>query len=170
MLGFRNPFRFAFDPNVAKTRMFVNDVGANTWEEIDKAVKGANYGWNTREGKCATGSLVDCGPPPAGMKNPIFAYSHAATSCYAITGGAFVPDGLWGPAYDGGYLYADYACGKIFLLKRDASGHWASTEFATGLGVGCPVATMFAPHGASVGLYYTRYGSGGEVRVIEQTA
>jgi glucose/arabinose dehydrogenase len=53
--GFRNPFRFAFDPNSARTRLFVNDVGESTWEEIDKAVKGADYGWNVREGHCAEG-------------------------------------------------------------------------------------------------------------------
>jgi hypothetical protein len=39
----RNPFRFAFDPNAPTTRMFVNDVGEFTWEEIDDAVAGANY-------------------------------------------------------------------------------------------------------------------------------
>ena len=77
-------------------------------------MKGADYGWNIREGHCATGSTTDCGPPPAGLTNPIFDYSHAATGCGTITGGAFVPNGVWGAGYDGGYLYADYVCGKIF--------------------------------------------------------
>ena len=63
-LGFRNPFRFALDPNAPQTRLFVNDVGLSTWEEIDQVDAGKNYGWNTREGFCATGSTVDCGPPP----------------------------------------------------------------------------------------------------------
>ena len=48
--GFRNPFRLAFDPNAAGTRFFVNDVGQGTWEEIDEAQSGADYGWNGREG------------------------------------------------------------------------------------------------------------------------
>ena len=169
LLGLRNPFRFAFDPNSVKTRLFVNDVGAGTWEEIDKAAKGKNYGWNQREGPCVTGSLVDCGPPPAAFTNPIFAYGHAATGCEAITGGAFVPNGLWGAVYDGGYLFADYVCGKMFLLLPDGSGGWTSTEFATGLALGGPVALMFAPHGASTSLYYTTYANGGEVRVIDKT-
>jgi glucose/arabinose dehydrogenase len=43
LYGLRNPFRFAFDPNAPTTRMFVNDVGEFTWEEIDDAVAGANY-------------------------------------------------------------------------------------------------------------------------------
>ncbi len=169
LLGLRNPFRFAFDPNSSATRLFVNDVGASTWEEIDDAVRGANYGWNTREGPCATGSIVDCGPPPPGMTNPIFAYSHAVTGCEAITGGAFVPAGNWGPAYDGGYLYGDYICGQIFLLLPDGSGGWTSTPFAAGLGAGGPVALMFGPHGSATSLYYTTLANGGEVHVIDQT-
>ena len=72
--GLRNPFRLAFDPNAAGTRFFINDVGQNTWEEIDDGKAGADYGWNVREGHCATNSTTDCGAPPAGMTNPIFDY------------------------------------------------------------------------------------------------
>ena len=166
--GFRNPFRFAFDPNSAKTRLFVNDVGEATWEEIDKAVKGADYGWNVREGHCATGSTTDCGAPPAGLTNPIFDYSHA-TGCDAITGGAFVPLGLWGAAYDTGYLYSDYICNKIFLLLPSGAGGWTSSPFATGLASGGPVAVLFATHGANTALYYTTYMNGGEIHVIDKS-
>jgi glucose/arabinose dehydrogenase len=151
--GFRNPFRFAFDPNSTKTRLFVNDVGEDTWEEIDKAVKGADYGWNVREGHCAEGSTSDCGPPPPGLTNPIFDYSHVATACEAITGGAFVPNGLWGAGYDTGYLYSDYICDKIFLLLPDGAGGWVSSSFATGLAPGGPVALFFGTHGATTSLY-----------------
>ena len=165
--GFRNPFRFAFDPNSTKTRLFVNDVGESTWEEIDKAVKGADYGWNVREGHCAEGSTTDCGAPPPGMTNPIFDYSHTATGCAAITGGAFVPDGLWGGSYDRGYLYSDYICDKIFLLTPNGSGGWRSSPFATGLGAGGPVALFFGTHGATTALYYTTYANGGEVHVVD---
>jgi glucose/arabinose dehydrogenase len=170
--GLRNPFRFAFDPNSTRTRLFVNDVGQANWEEIDKATSGANYGWSVREGPCATGSLTDCGPPPAGMTNPVFAYSHAATDCGAITGGAFVPNGLWGAGFDGGYLYADYICNKIFLMVPDGTGGWTSSLFASGLAVGGPETMLFAPHGTKTVLYYTTYTANsntGEVHVIDQT-
>ena len=30
--------------------MFINDVGQNTWEEINDGVAGANYGWPDTEG------------------------------------------------------------------------------------------------------------------------
>ena len=92
--GLRNPFRMAFDPNAAGTRFFINDVGEITWEEIDLGTAGADYGWNVREGHCATGSTTDCGSPPAGMTNPIYDYNHD-TGCMSVTGGAFVPNGIW---------------------------------------------------------------------------
>jgi glucose/arabinose dehydrogenase len=167
LYGLRNPFRFAFDPNAAKTRLFVNDVGQATWEEIDNAVKGANYGWNVREGPCAVGSETDCGPPPAGMTNPIFAYTHSATGCQAITGGAFVPAGVWGAAYASGYFYADFVCGEINLLRPDGSGGWTSTPFAT-LAAAGPVALMFGPHNGATSLYYTTLVNGGEIHVVDQ--
>ena len=64
--GLRNPFRFAFDPNAAGTRFFINDVGQDTWEEIDQGQAGADYGWNMREGHCARPAR----PPTAARPRP----------------------------------------------------------------------------------------------------
>src|SRR4051794_13391414 len=47
-MGLRNPFTFAFHP--ATGEMLINDVGQNTWEEIDEGRAGANYGWPDTEG------------------------------------------------------------------------------------------------------------------------
>ena len=47
-LGHRNPFSFGVQPFTG--RIFVNDVGQNTWEEIDDEKAGLNYGWPTCEG------------------------------------------------------------------------------------------------------------------------
>jgi glucose/arabinose dehydrogenase len=163
--GLRNPFRIAFDPNASDARFYINDVGQDTWEEIDAAQAGADYGWNVREGFCATGSTTDCGPPPAGMTNPIFAYGHV-NGCDAITAGAFVPNGIWPAGYDGSYLFADYLCGTIFQLVPAAGGTFAATEFATGLGVGGPITMIFGPDGPTQSLYYTTYANGGQVRRI----
>jgi PKD repeat protein/glucose/arabinose dehydrogenase len=164
--GLRNPFRIAFDPNSSDTRFYINDVGQDTSEEIDAAQAGADYGWNVREGFCATGSTTDCGPPPAGMTNPIFAYAHG-NGCNAITAGAFVPNGIWPAAYDGSYLFADYLCGTIFQLVPAGGGGFTATDFATGLGVGGPITMMFGPAGQTQALYYTTYANGGQVRLIE---
>jgi glucose/arabinose dehydrogenase len=167
--GLRNPFRLAVDPNSPTTRFFINDVGEITWEEIDLGQAGADYGWNVREGFCATGSTTDCGAPPTGMTNPIHAYSHEPSGCYAITGGAFVPKGLWSSSYDDDYLYADLVCGRIFRLAPQVGGGWAASEWATG--IESPITMTFGPApGGRYSLYYATWaGSGHQVRRITYT-
>ena len=165
--GLRNPFRMAFDPNAAGTRFYINDVGQVTWEEIDEGQSGADYGWNVREGHCRTGSQTDCGDPPAGMTNPIFDYSHSATDpifagCASITGGAFVPAGVWPAELEGAYLFSDYVCGRIFSLTSSGT----ATPFATDLGVDSAVTLIFGPHEGTQALYYTTFTNGGQVRRI----
>ena len=52
-LGLRNPFKFTIQPTTDTTTtdtIFINDVGKNTWEEINKGAPGANYGWPVHEG------------------------------------------------------------------------------------------------------------------------
>jgi glucose/arabinose dehydrogenase len=169
--GLRNPFRLAFDPNSGPTRFFINDVGQSSWEEIDRAVKGADYGWNIREGHCATGSTTNCGPPPAGLTNPIFDYNRSL-GCTTITGGAFVPNGVWPTLYQGGYLFGDHGCSRIFRLVAKAGGGYQAKVFAEGLAPGGPVALLFTLHGTARGLktslFYTTYANGGEVHVIDK--
>jgi glucose/arabinose dehydrogenase/PKD repeat protein len=164
--GLRNPFRFAFDPNAAGTRFFINDVGQNTWEEIDEGQIGADYGWNVREGHCANGSTSNCGAPPAGMTNPIYDYGRG-TGCSAITGGAFVPNGIWPATYDGAYLFADYGCGKIFRLVPGSGNSYTAVDFATN--GAAPTAMIFGPYSGSQSLYYASFG-GGQIRRIDYTA
>jgi hypothetical protein len=110
--GLRNPFRIAFDPNAAGTRFYIDDVGQSTWEEIDEGAAGADYGWNVREGHCANGSTTSCGAPPAGMTNPVFDYGRS-DGCGSITGGAFVPAGVWP---------APHGSGRALYYTTDAGG------------------------------------------------
>ncbi|MGH8502024.1 MAG: PQQ-dependent sugar dehydrogenase [Gammaproteobacteria bacterium] len=162
--GLRNPFRFAFDPNSSATRFFINDVGQNTWEEIDEGRAGADYGWNVREGFCQRGS-VTCSRTPAQFTNPIYAYGRN-TGCSAVTGAAFVPNGHWPAQYNGNYLYSDYTCGKIFRLLPQADGSYKSQEFATGLGSSSAVSMVFGPYNGGRALFYTTYANGGQIRRI----
>lgn len=168
--GFRNPFRIAFDPNAAGTRFFINDVGQNHWEEIDEAQAGADYGWNLCEGAHDFATTNPCTAAPPGHVAPIFEYQHGVaipgttspTNCLSITGGAFVPDGLW-PGFDGSYLFGDFICGEMFELTN-SGGVWSASDFGQALG---GVTTMvFGPdvHGQS--LYYTTFAGGGQVRRI----
>jgi glucose/arabinose dehydrogenase len=105
--GLRNPFTFAFQAGTG--RMHINDVGQNSWEEIDFGAPAADYGWPGSEGPTSA----------SGITAPIFAYQHSDTSpsgsgpggfftgC-AIIGGAFYPDsGNFPAAYRGSYYFAD---------------------------------------------------------------
>ncbi|KAA1417890.1 PKD domain-containing protein [Nocardioides humilatus] len=147
--GFRNPFRFARKPGT--NTFYVNDVGLNTWEEVDLLRKGRNYGWNVREGHCRRESTTDCGTV-RGFTNPIHDYRH--TTCRSITGGAFVPDGVW-PRWRGSYLYSDFSCGTIFRLAPTSTGGFRRSTFASGLGG--PVHLRFGPHGEETALYYLSF-------------
>src|SRR5580765_2168334 len=106
-LGLRNPFTFNFQPGSG--RLFINDVGEVTWEEVNEGAAGANYGWPTCEGVCTSSQPL--------LTNPIFTYSHAATGGCAITGGTFYnPAASNFPAsYVGKYLFADLCGGFVRL-------------------------------------------------------
>ncbi|MGH3335204.1 MAG: PQQ-dependent sugar dehydrogenase [Nocardioides sp.] len=122
--GLRNPFKFAFDPR--RSRGFINDVGAQTWEEINRLRKGGNYGWPTHEGPESAQRFIP----------PIFAYRHAgaagSTGC-SITGGEFYrPARRNFPArFVGDYFFADFCNGWVRRYDRGAD---RATPFATGLG------------------------------------
>jgi PKD repeat protein len=153
----------AFDPNAAATRFFINDVGQRGWEEINLGQPGADYGWNCREAAHINSTTGKCSPTPPNMVDPIHEYPRS-TGCAAITGGAFVPNGVWPAQYDNTYLFGDYVCGKIFRLAPNGSGGYTASEFVTGMGTNSAVAMTFGPYGASQALYYTTYANGGEVR------
>ncbi len=161
--GLRNPFRFAF--RAGADQFYINDVGQSRWEEIDPGQRGADYGWNMREGFCRTGTTNDCGAPPPGTVDPIFAYGRE-DGCGSITGGAFVPAGAWPAPYDGAYLFGDFICGAIFRLVPAGGGSYTKVPFVTGLGQGSAVTLVFGPYGGGSALYYTSYAEGGQVRVI----
>jgi glucose/arabinose dehydrogenase len=121
-LGLRNPFSFAIQPH--KGKVFINDVGEQTWEEINQGAAGANYGWPRYEGPESNPSY----------RSPVFAYKQGSTNTTgcAITGGAFYnPTTRQFPrGYLGDYFFADFCSGWIRRLDA-ATGD--VTGFATGL-------------------------------------
>jgi hypothetical protein len=86
-------------------------------------------------------------------------------NCSSISGGAFVPNGVWPSSYKGSYLFADFVCGKIFNLKKNDSG-FRATVFASNLGNFSLVHLTFGPYQGKQALYYTSFANGGEVRRI----
>ncbi len=160
-LGLRNPFRFARKPGTSQ--FFVNDVGMDTWEEVNRLTEGRNYGWNVREGHCRRSSTTDCASVRR-FTDPLHDYRH--TTCRSVTGGAFVPDGLW-PELEDSYLFADFACGTIFQLRREAPGRWVRSTFLEG--ADGPVHLRFGPHDDTQALYYLSYFSDTVHRVSSST-
>jgi glucose/arabinose dehydrogenase len=146
-LGLRNPFTFAF--NSASGRLFINDVGENTWEEINECVAGANYGWPVAEGPTEDPNL----------RSPFYSYQHdegEVRGC-AVTGGDFYDPPLAQTAarfpseYAGKYFFADFCGGWIRTLDpTDGS----TRPFAAGIPL--PVDLKVGPDGH---LYYLARGS-----------
>lgn len=138
-LGLRNPYTFAFQRNTG--RMFINDVGESTWEEINDGIAGSNYGWPATEGPTNNPNF----------RAPIFAYGRAPsdTGGCAITGGDFYnPATTQFPAsYVGKYFFADFCSGWIRLLDPATN---TATGFASGLGF--PVDLRVASDGSLYGL------------------
>ena len=169
--GFRNPFRMALDPNSATTKFYVNDVGGGSREEIDNVQIGKDYGWNCREGFEQRRTDQKCAQSGLSFTDPIFDYAHNATGnfqgCVSITGGAFVPNGVW-PGYDGAYLFGDYACGQIFSLTANGSGGYTGTSFVTAVGSNTVVQLRFGPYSNTQALYYTNI-SDGRLRRVRYT-
>ncbi len=150
-LGLRNPYTFAIQPGTE--RMFINDVGEGTWEEINDGDRGDNYGWPVCEG--------NCGNP--GLSPPIFQYAHGAglTQGCAIAGGAFYnPVAVQYPGlHRGSYFFADL-CGG-WIRRLDLSNANAASDFARGI-----AAPVDLKVGAEGRLYYLSRGSG-QVRGID---
>lgn len=156
--GLRNPYRFAFDRNDGSDRFVINDVGQSTLEEVDLGAKGANYGWPEREGSCARGMAPPCaGPDPSkGFTQPLTDYGRGDGQ--VITGGAFVPNGLWPEAYDGAYFFGDGGSGDIWVRFANGSVDYAA-PFATGAG-GLSDMTFGFDAGGRMVLYYVAIGGG----------
>jgi glucose/arabinose dehydrogenase len=125
-LGLRNPFTFTFDP--ATGVMFVNDVGAQTWEEVNVGGAGRNFGWPATEGH------FDPAAFPA-FTNPRYAYSHGGGTFqgFAITGGAFYspPTDVFPAAYAGDYFFADFVNDWVNVINADGTD---VRRFATNAG------------------------------------
>jgi glucose/arabinose dehydrogenase len=111
-IGLRNPWRFSIDGD----RLYVGDVGADSWEEINVqplAAAGVDYGWPLFEGfECQDGEGCD----QAGPTDPVLAYSHEE-GC-AVTAG-YVYRGSLLPELEGHFFYADWCNGWIrsFLFE-----------------------------------------------------
>lgn len=154
-LGLRNPFRFTLQPGTLQP--YICDVGSTQFEEVDRGLAGANFGWANYEGVVT--------PEPPGITNPIYAYATAGNG--SITGCTFYTGTQFPTAYQGNFFFLDHSRGQISRMELGPSNEvvsvtrpWGTTN-GSGWGYG-PVDLMLGNEGA---LYYTQY-AGDQVRMI----
>ncbi|MBC7943933.1 MAG: PQQ-dependent sugar dehydrogenase [Burkholderiales bacterium] len=144
-LGLRNPFTFAFQPGSG--RMFINDVGQSSFEEVNDGVARANYGWPETEGPTTDPRF----------RAPLFAYGsgNGPTEGCAIAGGTFYnpPVAQFPASFAGQYFFADLCSG--WIRRLDPANPGSALLFATDIAF--PVDLQVGPDGA---LYYLARGNG----------
>ena len=110
--GFRNPWRFSFDPLTGD--LWLADVGQDRVEEVDIVHRGENYGWNVFEGFEPFSNQYR----KEGRKftPPLFAYKRKYG--ISVTGG-LVYRGDKQSSFYGVYLFGDYGSKRIFGLTQE---------------------------------------------------
>lgn len=151
--GMRNPYTLSIQPGTG--RIFVNDVGQNTWEEVnDCTIGGLNYGWPTAEGMSSNPAFT----------NPIYAYQHGPGVGFgcAITGGTFFnPSSTTYPAqYTGRYFFLDFCNNWIDQLTL-SGGTATRSNFASSI-AGSPVGMNTGPDG---NLYFLSRANGAVYKI-----
>jgi glucose/arabinose dehydrogenase len=156
--GLRNPFTFSFQPGTG--RLLINDVGQDTWDEINEATTaGLNFGWPYAEGMDTTGTYTD----------PVFVYHHGSgqDSGCAVTGGAFFNPTTtnWPASYFGKYFFVDYC--NFWMKTLDISGSPAiSSPFASNIAAYAVYLTL----GPDGNLYYLSYYNDAVYKIVYNTS
>ncbi|RYD46259.1 MAG: hypothetical protein EOP85_07815, partial [Verrucomicrobiaceae bacterium] len=125
--GLRHVWRMSFDPVTGD--LWAGDVGQDTYEEVNKIVKGGNYGWVYREGAHDT-AFTNPVPPakPAGFTSidPVYEYVHAAI------GG---DPNFKGNSVVGGHVYRGTRYSSLvgeYIFSDSVSGHVWQMDTLTG--------------------------------------
>ncbi len=124
-VGFRNPYRFSFDPLTGV--IYLGDVGQDRYEEVDIITKGGNYGWSYREGLHVANKADGVTPcrtktPGEPLIAPIAEYSHGSGTPQgnAVIGGV-VYRGTRMSQLVGTYVFGDNVSGNIWTLRYDGT-------------------------------------------------
>ena len=128
-MGLRNPFRMSF--RTSTDSLYVGDVGWFSWEEVNIADSGSNFGWPCREGSVAnpggypaTGFTCDAA---SAYDEPLHSYEHdVTTGAGSVTGGVFYTDTTYPAEYQDAYFYGDFAQNWINYMVLDASDNLIS--------------------------------------------
>jgi glucose/arabinose dehydrogenase len=135
--GFRNPFRFVINQRLGD--VFLGNVGANKWEEIDRVPLNGplyNSGWpcyeGDEQGEFAVLELNACKrlyESPGSTAEPFFYYSHftpvvpgdqcSYANGSAISGQAFYEGSTYPAEYNDAFFFADSVRGCIYVMLAD---------------------------------------------------
>ena len=124
--GFRNPWRWSFDRQTGD--LWLGDVGETAIEEVNRVVRGGNYGWRCFEGtqdvsgRWATGATARSGRICCHRS---LEYPHSLGQ--AVTGG-YVYRGTAIPALVGRYVFGDFSSGRIWDIPNDTQPTMTMTE------------------------------------------
>ncbi len=164
-VGFRNPWRFSFDPVTGF--LYCGDVGQDTWEEVDIITKGGNYGWayleGTHLGYRASNTVVEPLIPP------IQEYPHTSQSGDAnykgnsVTGGV-VYRGTQMSQLHGTYVFADHVSGNIWTLRYEGTNTVPFQRIAGRTGI-----AAFGTDPSNADVLMANYSDGGVYRLIYNT-
>src|SRR5215813_1483286 len=192
--GMRNPFRFTQRPGT--NELWIGDVGASKWEEIDRLMSPTgsatrNFGWPCYEGAPAQSAYQAAGlnlcsslySSPGSVAAPYYAYQHSACvvnypACHSggssITGIAFYQGGSYPAAYDGALFFADHTRNEIWAMLPGTNGLPDPSNIqsfvgvdATGGAAGHPVDLKIGPAGD---LFYVDMEDGTLHRIIYTAA
>jgi glucose/arabinose dehydrogenase len=124
--GLRNPWRISFDR--ATGDLWIGDNGQDGWEEVDflanNSPDGKNFGWRCYEGNHRY--VQPMCEDSATMTFPIHEYPGFANNggIGASVIGGYIYRGQKYPVLYGHYVYADYASGKFWALRRNPAGSY----------------------------------------------
>lgn len=144
--GLRNPYHISFDTG-GEERLFAVDAGQELWEEVNIIERGANYGWNVKEGAhCFTPDQLlsengDC-PEQDGYGNaltdPAIEFPNTknpqADGLGLVVVGGQVYRGEALPQLDGAYIFGvwtsahDTPAGKLYAGVENRDGSWELRE------------------------------------------
>lgn len=151
--GFRNPWRFAFDPVTGL--LWVGDVGEVTYEELTVAQKGRHHGWPWREGRHGwpVARCREVRPDVGDCVEPVYECGRGAAGvdggCRSITGGEFLAGPRWPAALQSRYVFGDNATRLLWTLEltSDRRGVVPGSRRDLGKAPGMPVSFRRGPDG-----------------------
>lgn len=172
--GFRNPFRFAIEPE--SEEVYVDNVGQSTFEEIDRfpIVDPAPYnsGWPCFEGPLRNPNFEGLGlalcdglyASAGSTAEPFFYYPHSGPvtrgdECSgengsAITGTTFYRGGAFPAEYEGALFFADSVRGCIYVVVPSGDGDIDASAARPFLSEGGPYTGADIQVGPEGDLYY----------------